>query len=479
MDNNGLPKGWIRCELGDVAILKNGYAFKSKDYSEEGISLIRISDINDGIVSTENSAKIPIDRVEEGYWVEKGDILIAMSGATTGKFGVYNETEKALQNQRVGNIKPYDENLFVKKFLFYLIADLKREIEKRAYGGAQPNISGKLIEALEIPLPPLPEQHRIVAKIEELFSELDHGVAQMQALLAQLKTYRQAVLKYAFEGKLTEQWRSQQLAPLGSAVELLEKIREERQSRYEAGLAEWKAAKARGEKVKKPGPPKVFPPLTEEEVEGLPVLPEGWVWVKLKTISTVLSGYAFKSKDFVSEGVPVIKIGNIGYSEFHWKDQQFLPKEFISSNSDFLIEHDDLLIALTRPITNNTTKVCRYPDKQRAALLNQRVASIKDIGISKDFLFLFFQTTELKNYIKSKFSETLQPNLSPKDLELTPTPIPSLEEQHAIVLAIETRLSIAEQAEAVLRRELAQAEALRQSILKKAFEGKLVGQEAE
>jgi type I restriction enzyme S subunit len=202
-------------------------------------------------------------------------------------------------------------------------------------------------------------------------------------------------------------------------------------------------------------------------------LPKGWAWVDLKQISKILSGFAFKSTDFILEGTPIIKISNIGYSEFLWKEQQFVPDNFKIDHKNFLINSGDLLIALTRPITNNTTKVCKYPANTEAGLLNQRVASIKDINGNKEYLFWYFQTDKFKNYLKSKFSETLQPNLSPKDLALTPIPLPPLSEQQEIVAKIEELLSELDQGKQQLETARQQLKVYRQAVLKWAFEGKL------
>ncbi len=137
MDNDKtmeLPKNWLITSFGDVLTVKNGYAFKSTEYQSEGIPIVRISDINEGIVNVSNSKCISEDDELDGYAVNAGDILIAMSGATTGKFGVYKGSRKVYQNQRVGNLKPISENLINKKFVYYLLHSLKREIEKAAYG---------------------------------------------------------------------------------------------------------------------------------------------------------------------------------------------------------------------------------------------------------------------------------------------------------------------------------------------------------
>ncbi len=347
-----------------------------------------------------------------------------------------------------------------------------------------------------IPLPPTNEQHRIVAKIEELFSELDKGIENLKTARAQLKVYRQTLLKHAFEGKLTAQWRAERsVTPAKAGVQplndmdsrlrgndktletadaLLKRIQQERAQRYQQQLADWEAA---GKQGSKPKAPKPLLPLTAEELAVLPELPEGWGWVRLASIVTVLSGYAFKSSDFVSAGVPVVKIANVGYSEFVDKDQEFLDSSFLQTHDDFRIAPDDFLLALTRPITNNRTKVCRYPKDASLALLNQRVSAMKDVEINPDFLYSYFGTSLFKESIRSKFSETLQPNLSPKDLEACPIPICALAEQAQIFSEIESRLSEVDQLELTITTSLQQAEALRQSILKKAFSGQLVPQD--
>lgn len=130
-----------------------------------------------------------------------------MSGATTGKYGVFEQDVTALQNQRVGNLKPVVESLSSRRFLLYLLGSLKEEIEEKAYGAAQPNISPKLIESINIFLPPLAEQNRIVAKLDTLFAQLESIKASMAKIPVLLKEFRQQVLTQAVTGKLTEEWR--------------------------------------------------------------------------------------------------------------------------------------------------------------------------------------------------------------------------------------------------------------------------------
>lgn len=209
---NNLPKNWCECKFSDVCYLQNGYAFDSKSYKEKGTYLIRISDIQNNEVHCTNCVKVT-EEVDKCFTVSYGDFLLAMSGATTGKTGVYKDSDKALLNQRVGNLKIYDENIIIPKFRNYFISSKRQEIEKLAYGGAQPNISKSMIENLKMLLPPLEEQGRIVEKIEELFSDIDNGIKDLKIAQAQIKQYRQSVLKSAFEGKLykTSEWKEVKL----------------------------------------------------------------------------------------------------------------------------------------------------------------------------------------------------------------------------------------------------------------------------
>ena len=167
-----LPKGWVWCRLGEVCSFENGYAFNSDDYQKNGTPLIRISNIKNGKIDISEAVFIKIE-YDKRFMVEYGDLLIAMSGATTGKMGVYKLDREAVLNQRVGNIKIRNKDVFFHRFRNYIMQTKSDEILKMAYGGAQPNISGKMIENLTIPLPPLQEQYRIVQKIETYFSFLD------------------------------------------------------------------------------------------------------------------------------------------------------------------------------------------------------------------------------------------------------------------------------------------------------------------
>ena len=166
-----LPNGWCRCTLKDIGIFESGYAFSSDEYKQNGVPLVRISNItNNGNIDLSSCVYIQ-NYNNSKFIIHEGDLLIAMSGATTGKMGVYKYKTDALLNQRVGNLKCTEA--WLQQYRNYFMLAKSNYILNIAYGGAQPNISAKAILSIKIDLPPIKEQHRIVAKIEELFTQLD------------------------------------------------------------------------------------------------------------------------------------------------------------------------------------------------------------------------------------------------------------------------------------------------------------------
>ncbi len=434
--NKILPKDWKWIKLGKVCKLKNGFAFKSSEYKNDGIPVIRISDINLGNVTPEKSVRVSEQQLFDDYIVESNGILVAMSGATTGKFGIYKSSEKAYQNQRVGKFKILDEGKLDNNFLLYQLYALKRQIEKDAYGGAQPNISSGKIEAMEILLPPKPTQQAIVSKIEELFSEIEKGIESLSTAKQQLKTYRQSVLKWAFEGKLTNGLH------------------------YESSdLHEEHGLSIAAESADDYG---------SEERE----LPKRWKWVKIEDIAKVGTGATpLKSRSEYYGG-------NIA-----WVTSGALNNEFVSQATDFVTETAIKETNLS-VYPKHTLLVAMYGEgKTRGkcselliqACTNQAVAaiSLNDASV-KPYLKYFL----LKNYndVRKKSSGGVQPNLNLGIIKKLDFPFAPVDEQVLIVQAIESRLSVADKMEEGINESLQQAEALKQSILKKAFEGRLLNE---
>ena len=172
--------------LGNICTVRNGYAFKSELFNEDGVPVIRISDINGNYVTSENSIRTPYDKAFEAFKLSKGDILIAMSGATTGKYGIYSSDEIGYQNQRVGCFVIKDKSVLDNNYLLQTLKFLKPKIERKAHGSGQPNISAKAIEDFEILLPPLPDQlhiANILSKAENLIAKRKESIRLLDEFL--------------------------------------------------------------------------------------------------------------------------------------------------------------------------------------------------------------------------------------------------------------------------------------------------------
>jgi type I restriction enzyme, S subunit len=480
-----MREDWVECELGDLLKLKNGFAFKASNYKNEGIPVFRIGDINDWIVSAKNAVKIEEKKIYDEYAVEKGDILIAMSGATTGKFGIYHSTEKAYQNQRVGNLKLYSENSINKSFVFYLLYSLKRDIEREAYGGAQPNISGIKIEALKTKLAPLPIQRAIVSKIEALFSDLDNGIANFKKAQEQLKIYRQAVLKKAFEGELTKEWRERQrtdaINRVSTAEELLKQIKEERQNHYNQQIEEWKKAVKEWEKNgkvgKKPNKPRIWNDVedfTELEKSDFNMLPENWKWVKLGNIFQVFVGStpSRKNNSFWVDGtINWVSSGEVAFNSIYTTKEKITESGLENTSTTVHPKGTVMLAMIGEGKTRGQSAILEVE-----ACHNQNTAAIRvsEVGFEPEYLYHYLFLKYEKN--RRVGSGNNQKALNQTRILEFDFPLCSTQEQTQIVQEIESRLSVCDKVEQSINESLEKAEALRQSILKKAFEGKLLSE---
>jgi len=305
---------------------------------------------------------------------------------------------------------------------------------------------------IPIPLPPLSEQHRIVNKIEELFTKLDAGVDALKKIKIQLKRYRQAVLKNAFEGKLTQQWREAHKEELEPASVLLEKIKEQRKKESKGKFIE-------------------LPPIATSE---LPELPEGWVWTRLGEISIKIHyGYTARAKEN-NVGPKLLRITDIQNNSVNWNSVPYCKIDNFEREK-YLLNEGDLVFARTGATVGKSYLL--KGDVPEAVFASYLIRTIITNSISKKYVFQFFQSNFYWDQIQKAKVGVGQPNVNAQLLSRLLIPLSPLPEQHQIVAEIERRLSVADQLEKVVEQSLKQAERLRQSILKRAFEGKLVPQD--
>lgn len=334
-----------------------------------------------------------------------------------------------------------------------------------------------------IPLPPLPEQRRIVSKLEELLTKLEAGVKALERTRALLRRYRQSVLKAAVEGELTREWREQHRHELEPAQKLLERVLSERRAKWEAEQLEkmrlkglnpltdaWKA------KYEEPQGP---------DVSSLPELPEGWVWASIAQVASLQAGYAFPSSGFKKSGVKLLKGVNVRDGWLADIDVDYWDEVDAVKLQKFLLRTGDIAIAMDRPVYSSgsrATKVVQLTEDWNGALLLQRVGRfLTTLAIEAGYLYVFVRGPTFRQHLirSQKGSQDGKdlPHVSSETIDSTPIPIPPLKEQAVIATFIERRLEVLDTLEDTLENELKRAEHLRQSILKRAFAGKLVPQD--
>lgn len=518
-----LPTSWCYAKLEDVGYGENaivdgpfGSNLKVSDYiddSTNGVPVLTTKNL-EGDYSKGSVRYISQNKYEElkRSKVQPGDILVAKIGSI-GKTGIYPSGMKTAvipANLLKFTVTPSVEFKYV--FAYLNCFDFQQFIKLISTVTAQPAFNVTKFRKLPIPLPPINEQHRIVAKIEELFSELDKGVEYLKIAQGQLKVYRQALLKHAFEGKLTAQWREQRRAkqsvapakagaqplndmdsrptpsrglalrgndevgggndkPLETAADLLKRIQQERAQRYQQQLADWEAS---GKQGSKPKTPKPLPPLTAEELAELPELPEGWGWVRLEEISEHITDGDHQAPPQTKEGIPFITISDIKNQKIDFSDTRHVSRIYYEGLSAMRKPvKDDILYTVT-----GSFGISCLIDSNREFCFQRHIGLIRSCkDIDKKFLFYLLSSRQVHNQAASVATGTAQKTVPLGGLRLFKIPIMSHQEQKQIAIELDKRISETDQLDQTITTSLQQAEALRQSILKKAFSGQLVPQD--
>lgn len=424
---------------------------------------------------------------EERYSLEPGDLVIC-EGGEPGRAAVWKGQKESAKIQKALHRVRFDQKQYDPQLAAYFLyfGTITHQFADVYTGTTIKHLTGKALARVDFPIVPLVEQKAIVAKIEALFSELDHGVEQLEAVQAQLKRYRQAVLKAAFEGKLTADWRAEQQKQgnLPTADELLAQIKQERAERYEQQLAEWKQAvkdweaaggKDSGEKKpRKPAKPKDMPLPSDDELDGLDQLPDGWRWVWMANVATLGTGTTpsrGKSEYWNGGTIPWVTSGAVN-DEYCDKPTELVTDAALTKTRLELYPAGTLLLALYgEGKTRGKVTELRFP-----ATINQALAALCFEGVAdqcRAHIKRFLQ----RNYqqMRQRSAGGVQPNLNLGLASRFLIPLAPLAEQIQIAAEIDAKLSVIEQIEKAIDDALIRADTLRQSILKKAFEGRLLG----
>lgn len=399
---------WAETELAALCKTSSGGTPKrgTKAYYNGTIPWVKSGELRSNTVfdTEEKITQAALDN-SSAKIIEKGALLIAMYGATIGKLAFLGVD--AATNQAVCSIRP--SKSLNPKYLYHLLELRKRKLISKGAGGAQPNISQTIIKQIKIPLPPLPEQRAIVAKLEQLFSELDSGVVNLKCAQEKLKIYRQAVLKKAFEGELTKEQAMIQWSELGNYID---------KPRY--GTSK-------------------------------------------KCISEVLSRAVLRIPNI---GDGILKHGDLKYADFDDSESEKLA-----------LKEGDVLVIRSNGSIDLVGKCALIQKSDIDYLYAGYLIRIRPNNdeLNSRYLIYVLQSHALRVQIESTAKSTSGVNnINSGELCALQIPICTPKEQHQIVQEIESRLSVCDKLEESITTNLQKAEALRQSILKKAFEGRLL-----
>ena len=403
-----LPDGWVWTTLEAISEIILGQSPPSSTYNTDGKGL----PFYQGKLEFGETYPTPQKWCTAPKKIaEKGDVFISVR-APVGPTNLC--PEKSCVGRGLAAIRGL--NGIEPLFILYLMRAYEGELASRGAGTTFNAITGNQLKTFEIPLPPLLEQHRVVAKIEELFTKLDAGINELHKAQSQLKRYRQSVLKAAFEGKLTEAWRTEHQNEIGSAASI-------------AGD-----------------------------------LPDGWVWTKLEEVSEIILGQSPPSSTYNTDGkgLPFYQ-GKLEFGETYPTPRKWCtaPKK--------IAEKGDVFISVRAPV--GPTNLC--PEK---SCIGRGLAAIRGLNGIEPFFILYLMRA-YEDVLAGKGTGTTFNAITGDQLKTFEIPLPPLPEQQAIVSEVEFRLSVADEVEETITAELKRAEQLRQSILKKAFSGKLVPQD--
>ncbi len=464
-----LPAGWALATLG-VICDKPEYGWTTKAVVDRGaLKLLRTTDISKGPIDW---SKVPYCEQEppspEKYLLSDGDIVISRAGSV-GLSALISNCPDAVFASYL--IRFRANSKLEKKYLNYFLSSPSywEQISQESAGIALQNVNAKKLSNITLPLPPLAEQRLIVAEIETQFTRLDASVTALRRAQANLKRYRASVLKDACEGRLVpaeaELARSEG-REYESADVLLERILAERRAR-------WESQEKRRGKYKEPSAP---------DTSALPELPEGWVWASLEAISE-LKGGVTKGQRYASEQtlreVPYLRVANVqrGFLDL----DRVTTIETSEKNIERLrLKAGDVLFTEG----GDRDKLGRgwvWKGEIEGCIHQNHVFRSRPFSNSVIPEFVSWWGNSFGQDFFSRFGKQTT-NLASINLTVLsqfPIPVPPLVEQRRIVAEVERRLSVVQQADATVEASLARAERLRQSILKKAFSGRLVPQDPD
>ncbi len=450
MTDNGLPEGWALAPLGELGDWgSGGTPLKSRGefYAGGTIPWLKIGDLTDGVV---REAKDKITELglknSSAKVLPPGVLLLAMYGSI-GKLGVTGL--RCATNQAIAHCLPKIQLWY----LFWALRWARDTLMALGKGGTQANISQTVLKDVLVPVAPLDEQHRIVAKVEELLAQVSTAREHLVKVPGILKRIRRSVLAAACSGKLTAEWRESHL-----------------HTKPADSLVCPEAASST--------------PTSSQHGEGIEI-PESWTRARVDTLVSIQNGRAFPSKQYSQEGTRLLRPGNLHVAgSVEWADGNtvHLPISWLKECPEFILGSGELLMNLTAQSLRDEFlgRACIKGDRE-PALLNQRIARFRNLGTFdvRPYLFLYFRSKFFRAFVTGLDTGSLIRHMHSKDVARHEVFLPPPEEQEEIVRRVRELFGLVDAVEQRAATASRIMETIPQSILAKAFRGELVPTEAE
>lgn len=414
-----IPDNWRWCYVGDLFLHNTGKAQNSSG-STNGIirKFITTSNLYWGEFDFTKVKEMPFTDTElERCTVKRGDLLVC-EGGDCGRSAVWDYDEEVCIQNHVHRLRPYrDVNIYYFYYLFYLYKNTGR---LRGRGVAIQGLSNEAIHKVVLPLAPLEEQHRIVAKIEELLPYVDRyatAYEKLEQFNAKFpEDMKKSILQYAIQGKLVEHREEE-----GTGEELYRQIQAEKKRLIKEG------------KIKKEKP---LPEIAEDEIPF--DIPENWKWVQLGDLASINGGFAFKSTNYTTEGVRVIRISD--FNETGFVNDKIVRYPYDDSLSQYVLDVKNILLCMTGGTVGKSLFITKLDEKM---VVNQRVATIKVESVLPEYVYQVILAPITQKVIQDSKNST-NDNISMDTIKSFLIPLPPLAEQKRIVAKLEEILPLCE-----------------------------------
>ena len=421
-----IPDNWRWCYVGDLFLHNTGKAQNSSG-STNGIirKFITTSNLYWGEFDFTKVKEMPFTDTElERCTVKRGDLLVC-EGGDCGRSAVWDYDEEVCIQNHVHRLRPYrDVNIYYFYYLFYLYKNTGR---LRGRGVAIQGLSNEAIHKVVLPLAPLEEQHRIVAKIEELLPYVDRYATAYEKLEQFNAKFpndmKKSILEYAIQGKLVEQ-----RAEEGTGEELYRQIQAEKQQLIKEG------------KIKKEKP---LPEIVEDEIPF--DIPESWRWVRFSEIMSTMSTGPFGSMlhktDYIEKGIPLVNPANMVNGKIVPSDKMMISEATRRRLSSYIL-HAGMIVLGRRGEMGRCAVVTEKEDGWLCGTGSFFMEPSMSLYVY--YVVSLFSSPYVKFYLGGESVGTTMSNLNHTILSKMPIPLPPLAEQRRIVAKLDEILPLCE-----------------------------------